>query len=167
MRALATTVERRAKSRPSPAVAIVRAPGIERECEEIARRILEQSAAGRPFREIGIVVRSAEAYVPILGSTLERFGIPARFYFDAELERHPEVRFLTGAVDAMLGGWDHAATLAAIRLAPGLEDSAALDRFDFEVREQIPNAGLDVAAGVGGAGGGARRGWRWSRSGAG
>ena len=44
----------------------------------------------------------------------------------------------------MLGGWDHQATLAALRLAPGRELSSALDRLDFNVREQVPEAGLDV-----------------------
>lgn len=143
LRGMAERVEKRAKSRPSPAVAVVKAPNLERECEEIARRIVEQAAAGRPFREVGVIVRSEDTYKAILRSTLERFGVPARFYFDEELERHPEVRHLTGAVDAMLGEWDHEATLAAMRLAPGHEDSAALDRFDWEVRKQIPNAGLE------------------------
>jgi ATP-dependent helicase/DNAse subunit B len=128
--------------RATPAMALVRAPGIEREAEEIARRILEQAAAGRPFREMGIIVRAAGIYVPVLRSTLERFGIPARFYFDSELERHAMVRFVSGAVDAMLSGWDHAQTLKAVRLAPQFADSNAMDRFDFAVREQIPNAGL-------------------------
>src|SRR5581483_9239970 len=62
----------------------------------------------------------------------------------AEMQRHPRVRFLSGAVDALLGGWEHRATLAALRLAPDFEDSAALDRFDFAVREQIPNTGLEA-----------------------
>jgi ATP-dependent helicase/DNAse subunit B len=144
LRRLAERVERRAKARPSPAVAVVRAPNVERECEEIARRVVEQAAAGRPFREIGIVVRSEDAYKAILRSTLERFGIPARFYFDEDRERHPEVRYLTGAVDAMLGGWDFEATLRAIRLTPGFEDSTELDRFEWKVREQMPNQGLDA-----------------------
>ncbi len=134
--------ERTARSRPSPVLALVKAPGIEREAEEIARRILEQAAAGRPFREMGIVVRAEDTYVPVLRTTLERFGIPARFYFDEDLERHPAARFLSGAVDAMLGGWDHARTLAVLRLAPRFADSNAMDRFDFDVRAQIPNAGL-------------------------
>ncbi|HEX3743046.1 MAG TPA: PD-(D/E)XK nuclease family protein [Bryobacteraceae bacterium] len=128
--------------RPAPAVALVRAPNMDREADEIARRIVEQSAAGRPFREIAIVVRPSEAYVPLLRSTLERFGIPARFYFEEKLDEHATVRFLTAAMDAMLGGWDWSATLAALRLAPRFADSNALDRFDFTVREQIPNAGL-------------------------
>ncbi len=121
---------------------VFRAPSIEREVEEIAHRILEHAAAGRAFREIGIVARAAEAYVPILRTTLARFGIPARFYFDAELERHPAVRFVSGAVAAMLSGWDHERTLAVVRLSPRFADSSAMDRFDFAVREQIPNAGL-------------------------
>ena len=142
LRAMGFREERASRPRATSAMALVRAPGIEREAEEIARRILEQAAAGRPFREIGIIARAADTYVPVLRSTLERFGIPARFYFDSELERHPAVRFLSGAVDAMLGGWDHAQTLKVLRLAPRFADSNTMDRFDFAVREQIPNAGL-------------------------
>src|SRR5262245_441163 len=132
-----------------PALQLVRAPNIEREVEEIARRILEQTAAGRPFREIAIIVRAADSYVPLLRSTLERFGIPASFYFDEPLEEHATIRYLTGAVDAILGGWDHAATLAVLRLAPRHADSNAMDRFDFAVRAQIPNAGLDTLRALG------------------
>jgi ATP-dependent helicase/DNAse subunit B len=142
LRAMGFREERAAQPRPSPALALVRAPAIEREAEEIARRILEQAAAGRPFREMGIVVRAAATYVPVLRSTLERFAIPARFYFDSEMERHAVVRFLGGALDAMLGGWDHAQTLKVLRLAPRFANSNTMDRFDFAVREQIPNAGL-------------------------
>lgn len=134
--------ERATRVRPRPAMQLVRAPGLEREVEEIARRILEQAAAGRPFREMGIVVRSAGKYVPLLRAALERFSIPARFYFDQRLEEHATVRFLAGAVDAMLGGWDHAQTLAALRLAPRFADSRAMDEFDFAVRRQIPASGL-------------------------
>jgi ATP-dependent helicase/DNAse subunit B len=122
------------------------APSIEREVDEIARRILEQAGAGRPFREIGIVVRSPEIYEAVLRTTLDRFGIPARFYFDADLERHSLVRYLTGAVDAMLGGWEHAETLAAMRLAPGV----AFDEFDFAVRETMPGQGLAALRSIAG-----------------
>jgi len=114
------------------------APSIEREADEIARRILEQAAAGRPFREMGVIARSPQIYASILSTTLDRFGIPACFYFDAELSRHALVRYLAGAVDAMLGGWEHAETLAALRLAPGM----ACDAFDFAVRKALPGAGL-------------------------
>ena len=128
--------------RPAPAMALVRAPNVEREAGEIARRILEQAAAGRPFREMAIVVRAADVYAPLLRATLDRFGIPARFYFDARPEEHAAIRFLASAVDAMLGGWDYGRTLAVLRLAPRFADSNALDRLDFAVREQLPGAGL-------------------------
>ena len=136
--------ERAAHPRGAPAMMLMRAPGVEREVEEIARRILEQSAAGRPFREIGIVVRSPEIYAPLLRATFERFGIPARFYFDSKFEEHAVARYLTGLIDAMLAGWDHAQTLAALRLAPAFADSRAMDEFDFAVRERIPGRGLDA-----------------------
>jgi len=127
--------------RSTPAVAVVRAANVERETEEIARRILEQAAAGRPFCEIGVVVRP-ESYLPVLRTTFHRFGIPARFYFDDRLDRHPAARFLAGAINAMLGGWDHMETLAVLRLAPRFAASGAIDRFDFALREQAPNSGL-------------------------
>jgi len=141
--------ERRlAKVRATPVTALFQAASIEREVEEITRRILEH-AAGRPFREIGIIVRSQETYAAILRSTLERFGIPARFYFDWPLDRHPAVRFLSGAMDAMLGGWDHAQTLAVLRLAPRAAASNTMDEFAFAVAEQIPNQGLESLRALG------------------
>jgi ATP-dependent helicase/DNAse subunit B len=134
------------RQRTQPRIELCEAPSIEREVDEIARRILEQAAAGRPFRDVGVIVRSPELYAPILRTTLDRFGIPARLYFDAELSGHALIRYLTGIVDAMLGGWDYAETLAAIRLAPGI----ACDEFDFAVRERTPGNGLaalrDLAA---------------------
>ena len=142
--ALGFEEERLGRARPAPAVALFRAPAIEREAEEIARRILEQAASGRSFREIGVIVRAKDVYVPVLRSVFDRFGIPARFYFEPELDRHPAVRFLSGLVEALLSGWDHGRTLAALRLAPRFADSAAMDRFDFAVREQIPGAGLSA-----------------------
>ena len=124
---------------PEPArVELAAAPSIEREADEIARRILAEAAAGRQFREMGVVLRCPEIYQAVLRATFDRFGIPARFYFDADLDRHAVVRYLAGIVDALLGGWDYEATLAAIRLAPGLD----CDEFDFAVRAQMPGAGL-------------------------
>ncbi|HUE01114.1 MAG TPA: PD-(D/E)XK nuclease family protein [Bryobacteraceae bacterium] len=128
-----------ARETAPPRIELCATPSLEREADEIARRILEQSAAARPFRDMGVIVRSPEVYEPILRTTFDRFGIPARFYFDSDLEKHAVVRCLTGMVDAMLGGWGHAETLAAIRLAPGM----ASDEFDFAVREQMPGAGLE------------------------
>ncbi len=129
-------------SRPRAAERFFRAQTVERESEEIARRIVEQVSGGRLFREIGIIVRAADAYEPVLRSTLARFGIPARFYFDAPLDRQPAIRMIAGAMDAMLEGWDHERMLAALRLAPRFANSIAMDRFDFAVREQMPGAGL-------------------------
>lgn len=131
-----------ARDRIPPKRELFLAPGIEREADEIARRILEEVAGGRSFREMGIIVRAPEIYVPLMRATLERFCIPARFYFDSVLTEQAAVRFLAGAVDAMLGGWEHAQALAVMKLAPGAGTSAPMDRFEFLVRERLPGAGL-------------------------
>ena len=123
--ASASPTEQLPSRRIRAATVLVKAPGIEREAEEIARRILAQAADGRAFREMGVIVRAAETYVPVLRSTFARFGIPARFYFDAKLDEHAAMRFLSGAVDAMLGRLG--SRRHAGRSAPG----AALRRFEL------------------------------------
>ena len=137
--------ERRLVRKRAPAAQeLVVAPGIEREVDEIARRILQHVSSGRLFREIGIVVRTPDIYAPLLRATLERFGIPAKFYFDLELREQAAVRYLTGTIDAMLGGWQFDETLTAMKLAPGAGSSAGMDRLDFDVRKRMPGAGLDT-----------------------
>ena len=130
-------------SEDAPTVTVIAAVNLEQEVEEICRRILEQVERGRQFREIGIVLRTGEPYVPILRTTLERFGIPGRFYFAAPLAQHSMARYLAGVIEAMLGGWDHAATLAVLKMtASGFGGTPACDQFDFAVRARLPGQGL-------------------------
>jgi|SRR5579871_3916845 len=137
------TERKLARRRPRPVTKLVAAPGIEREVDEIARRILDDVEQGRHFRDIGIIVRSPEVYARLLQGTLERFGIPARFYFDLALTEQPAIRFLAGAVDAMLAGWPFEQTLAVMKLAPGAGHSPPMDRLDFEIRKRMPGSGLE------------------------
>jgi ATP-dependent helicase/DNAse subunit B len=126
--------------RRAPIVRTFVAPTVDREAEEIARRILDEATGGVAFRDIGIIVRNHEGYLPALKAALERFGIPARFYFSGPLNENGAVRYLDGVVTALLSGWDYAATLAALRFSG---DTPELDQFDFAVREQMPGHGLD------------------------
>ena len=124
-----------------PGATIVAATSPEREADEIARRILSARAAGTEFREIGVALRDASSYLPLLQGTLERFGIPARFYFAAPLRRHPAAVFLGGLVHNVLTGWEFGAALETLQAHPAWGSSAAFDRFDFKVREAMPGAG--------------------------
>jgi len=117
------------RQRAEPSVEVVEAPTIEREMDEIAARILDEVGAGRPFREIGIIVRTADVYEPILRATLERFGIPARFYMDEELATHGVTRYLSGIVEGLLEGWQPAGLVAVLRLDPNVGNSQAMDEF--------------------------------------
>jgi len=115
-----------------------RAANMEREVEEIARRILAHAAAGRAFREMGIVLRVREPYGPLLETTLARCGIPARFYFSDPLGAHPAVAYLAAMVRAHLADWDHAQLLSALRMpASGLGSTASGDDFDFALRKML------------------------------
>ncbi len=114
---------------------------LEREAEEIARRILDEAARGRAFRDIGVIVRAREPYAPALETTFARFGIPARFYFADPLIAHPAVALIAAVVRALLGGWNYEDLLRIAQMpAAGVSD-----RVEFALRERIPGAGLPVA----------------------
>jgi len=122
---------------------------VEREVEEIARRILAHAAQGRLFREIGIVLRSRDPYAGVVETTLARFGIPARAYFYTQLGCHPAMMFFSKVVGAMLAGWDHATLLAAVRMpVSGLGAKPIGDELDFAWRDKLPAAGLPLPAGL-------------------
>jgi ATP-dependent helicase/DNAse subunit B len=121
------------------------APTLEREVEEIARRMLDEAARGRQFREMGVILRVREPYASALQTTLARFGIPARFYFLSPLIEQPAIAYLCRILRAMLAGWDHAGLLAALRMpVSGIGATPEGDRFDFETRERLPGAGLPL-----------------------
>lgn len=125
------------------------APTIEREVEEIARRILEYDAGGTAFREMGIVLRSRDPYAGVVETTLARFGIPARFYFYTQLGCHPAMMFFSKLVEAILAGWDHAMLLAAVRMpVSGIGAKPVGDELDFAWRDRLPAAGLPLPVGL-------------------
>jgi hypothetical protein len=55
------------------------APGEERECVEICRRITQQATAGVRFDQIAILLRNPESYSGLIEKALRRAGIPAYF----------------------------------------------------------------------------------------
>ncbi len=76
---------------PAGDVRLFSAPGEERECVEIARRILEEARAGVPFDEMAVFLRSPSEYVGLLEHAFDRAGIPA--WFDRGTRRpHPSGR---------------------------------------------------------------------------
>ncbi len=60
-------------------VRIVSAPGEAQESVEIAREIHAEAERGTPFDSMAVLLRSPEAYTPLLEDALARAGIPALF----------------------------------------------------------------------------------------
>lgn len=130
--------------RPDPVRSLVAAADPQREVEEVALRILEASSRGFVWRDIGVIVRSAGSYVPLLERVLARAGIPSRFYFGQPLAGSAVYRFCSDWVEAVLSGWEHRRTLAALRSA--VHDagrSAAAPALERLVIEALPGAGID------------------------
>ncbi len=116
----------------------------ERECEEMARRILQAAGAETPFSEMGVILRQPAKYQPLLRATFERFGIPAHSYSSELLGNHAVGRFFSGVIEALLSGWDHEQLLGLLRLIPIAGASRALDVLEIEVKEVMPGNGLET-----------------------
>ncbi len=108
---------------------------------EIARSIL---ASGRPFHEHGIVLRSPEHYEPILREVFETLQIPYRVWARDTLGDHGVVRHCVQWLRAIEGQFPAELTLEALTspLSP-VGNTPQADAFDFEVRERLPNEGLE------------------------
>ncbi len=60
-------------------VQLLSAPGEGREAVEIARRVLQEAAAGTPFDEIAVVLRAPHTYLGLLEHAFARAAVPAWF----------------------------------------------------------------------------------------
>jgi ATP-dependent helicase/DNAse subunit B len=136
-------VRRRHRVRPEPLPVVFACSNQSHEALQIAHCLRELHAAGRPWREMGVVIRRYEPYGPLLETTLSRFGIPVRHYFGVPLTAHPVWQLLMAAVEAALAGFDHERMLPVLGSPVGLAgDSPARDRLDFLIREGLPDQGL-------------------------
>ncbi len=70
---------RRERHEADPSFSFFSAPNEDRECVEIARQILAAAREGRRFDRVAVVLRSTEAYQPLLEDALRRAEIPAFF----------------------------------------------------------------------------------------
>ncbi len=119
--------------RPIPRQILIAATSRQREVEDIALRILEHHDKGTAWREMGVVLRSARPYAPLLETTCARLGIPVRGYFTQPLTGHPVVRTYIDLIDALLNQWECARTAKAL----------AADLLHDLVRAALPAEGLD------------------------
>jgi CRISPR/Cas system-associated exonuclease Cas4 (RecB family) len=70
---------------PTGDVRLFSAPGEAREALEIARRVLDEAAAGVRFDEMAVCLRTPQHYLGLLEHALQRAGVPAFFDRGTEL----------------------------------------------------------------------------------
>lgn len=120
---------------PAPRIVCVPAASVEREIDEIVRRVHEHVAEGGAYSDIGIVVRTELPYVPLLQSALGRMDIPHRAYFSKPLAAEPLIQFCVAVIEAFESGWDYERLLVLARLERRDEVEVSLSR-------KIPGSGL-------------------------
>ena len=142
-RELGAEVYRLSPARPRPEVVLIRAASREHEAEEIALQMLEEHGGGRPWREMGVVVRAEREYVPLLERTFFRAGIPARSYFGRAIWHEPAGLLARRFVDAVGSGWDGETCLRLLR-SPGCRAAGSVSTVGVWARavKALPFSGL-------------------------
>ncbi len=127
----------------SPTATVILATGhsFENEVMQVARGILDARAAGHSYREIGVIVRAAEPYIPALRTACERFGIPAKFYFARPLFSTPAFQYLDALTNAAVSNWDQRLLLTCVRRQQA-DLGTRRDEVEFELRRRIPANGI-------------------------
>jgi hypothetical protein len=95
--------DRTATEQGSPEAAVQRAADPQAECEWALRGCLEQIAAGVPPHRLGIVVRDAEAYVPLLLASAKRLGVPLSATHNVPLLTNGLAAWVLGLLEALAG----------------------------------------------------------------
>ena len=83
----------------------VAAPDVDREVEEVARRIRALADGGVPLRRIAVVARQARPYVDLASAALERCGVPVTARRRMGLQEIPVVRAVRALFAAAGDGW--------------------------------------------------------------
>lgn len=135
-------IERLSTRRARAAVRRIRALSREREAEEIALQIIDEHNRGRPWREMGVIVRSEEGYLALLERTLGRAGIPARAYFGRPVLREPAGVFLQRFAAAVSSGWDGETALELLRHPLCVASGEVQGRAWTEAIENLPFRGV-------------------------
>ena len=125
----------------APKRVVVKAPGLDQEVEEMARRIL---AANRPWREIGVLLRSPQTYAAVIEAVFTRFGIPHRVHRIRPLSDHSAAALLREILEAISNRLPGQEMLAALRRpAFRLSQSPQFDAYDFDLQKRLPGGGLE------------------------
>lgn len=95
----------RPRAGESPALAFLAAPDVERELDEVARRVRQLADAGAPLGRIAVVTRQARPYVDLAVAALDRFGVPATARRRTALREIPAVRAVRSLLAAAADGW--------------------------------------------------------------
>lgn len=86
-------------------VRVIAAPDVEREVEEVARRIRALADSGVPLHRMAVVARQARPYADMAAAALARFGVPATARRRHVLRDIPGIRALASLLAAAAEGW--------------------------------------------------------------
>ncbi len=91
--------------RSEETVALVTGPDVERELDEVARRIRSLADGGVPLSRMAVVVRQGRPYLDLALGALRRFGVPATARRRLALREVPVVRAVLTLFEAAASGW--------------------------------------------------------------
>jgi RecB family exonuclease len=83
----------------------IAAPDVERELDEVARRIRALADTGVPLHRIAVIARQARPYVDLTLAALERFGVPATARRRVAWSEVPVIRAVRFLLAAAAEGW--------------------------------------------------------------
>ena len=93
------------RSEAAPAVHAILAPDVERELDEVARRVRALADTGVPLHRIAVIARQARPYVDLTLAALDRFGVPATARRRIAWSEVPVIRAVRSLLAAAAEGW--------------------------------------------------------------
>ncbi|MBQ9248089.1 MAG: PD-(D/E)XK nuclease family protein [Ruminococcus sp.] len=112
------------------AVTVYRASGLYDECDFVARTIRTLTESGFRYREIAVIARSADPYLGILDTCLEKYGVPYFMDKPQDIDAMPIVRLVSAVFDIVNRGFQREDVLTLLKT--GLCAYTVSEIADFE-----------------------------------
>ena len=148
---IATTIEKLEPAPPCLNRTLCVAPTLDAEVSEIARRIVQAHDNGRPWREMGVLLRSEATYVPALRSAFAaiRHSV-AILFLRSPLADAPAVRYFRRSSMRCFSAAGITSRRCARCGSPGRawKPAAPGDRFEHEVLKHAPGSWIRSDCGV-------------------
>ena len=111
-------------------ITVYTATDIAAETDAVCDYIVGEAKRGVPFSEMAVIMTDPAGYSPVLGQSLQKYGIPAFVDIKTPLTNHPIAELLLGAMRCITGRYAYDDIMSMVKTGLVSENEDVCERFE-------------------------------------